>query len=263
MTKIKPYAFTLFARRYGENALLDCLERNEQNGIIYHREGINGDYDEFDDVEELIHFIQTGRRTREKEGIPSMDEARSLLEEGGRMNPGPWIRHSEYVAEAAGKIAAECEGLDEETAYICGLLHDIGRRFGVSYLAHVYDGYTFLMERGYEKAARTALSHSFNRKKMEDYIGKFDISEEKQEELKNLLDAMEYDEYDYLIQLCDSIAVADGIVSLEERMNDVISRYGYYPQDKWDRNMALKEYFEKKMGKDLYTVVPMKSTPEH
>lgn len=263
LTKIKPYAFTLFARRYGENALLDCLERNEQNGIIYHREGINGDYDEFDDVEELIHFIQTGRRTREKEGIPSMDEARSLLEEGGRMNPGPWIRHSEYVAEAAGKIAAECEGLDEETAYICGLLHDIGRRFGVSYLAHVYDGYTFLMECGYEKAARTALSHSFNRKKMEDYIGKFDISEEKQEELKSLLDAMEYDEYDYLIQLCDSIAVADGIVSLEERMNDVKSRYGYYPQDKWDRNMALKEYFEKKMGKALYTVVPMKSTPEH
>lgn len=195
-------------------------------------------------------------------GLPSMDEARSFLEEGGRMNPGPWIQHSEYVAEAAGKIAAECEGLDEETAYICGLLHDIGRRFGVSYLAHVYDGYKFLMEHGYEKAARTALSHSFNGKKMEDYIGKFDISEEKKEELKSLLDAMEYDENDYLIQLCDSIAVGDGIVSLEERMNDVKSRYGYYPQEKWDRNMALKEYFEKKMGKDLYTVVPMKSTPE-
>lgn len=195
-------------------------------------------------------------------GLPSMDEARSFLEEGGRMNPGPWIQHSEYVAEAAGKIAAECEGLDEEMAYICGLLHDIGRRFGVSYLAHVYDGYKFLMEHGYEKAARTALSHSFNGKKMEDYIGKFDISEEKKEELKSLLDAMEYDEYDYLIQLCDSIAVGDGIVSLEERMNDVKSRYGYYPQEKWDRNMALKEYFEKKMGKDLYTVVPMKSTPE-
>jgi hypothetical protein len=42
--------------------LLDCLERNEQNGIIYHREGIMGDYDEFDDLEELIHFIKTGIR---------------------------------------------------------------------------------------------------------------------------------------------------------------------------------------------------------
>lgn len=60
--KIKPYAFTLFARRFGEEALLDCLERNEKNGVVYHREGINGDYDEFTDVEELIRFIQTGKR---------------------------------------------------------------------------------------------------------------------------------------------------------------------------------------------------------
>lgn len=71
LAKIKPYAFTMFARRYGEDVLLDCLERNEQNGIIYHREGINGDYDEFDDVEELIHFIQTGSRLREEEGNES------------------------------------------------------------------------------------------------------------------------------------------------------------------------------------------------
>ena len=38
----------------------DCLERNEKNGIVYHREGINGDYDEFDDVEKLIMFIKEG-----------------------------------------------------------------------------------------------------------------------------------------------------------------------------------------------------------
>ena len=50
------------ARRYGVQALLDCLERNEQNGVVYHREGVVGDYDDFTDVEELIRFIQTGRR---------------------------------------------------------------------------------------------------------------------------------------------------------------------------------------------------------
>lgn len=62
LSKIKPYAFTLFAKRYGENHLLDCLERNEQRGIVYHREGILGDYDDFDDIEQLISFIQTGAR---------------------------------------------------------------------------------------------------------------------------------------------------------------------------------------------------------
>lgn len=42
--------------------LLDCLEENEQKGIVYHREGIIGDYDDFDDVEKLIEFIMTGKR---------------------------------------------------------------------------------------------------------------------------------------------------------------------------------------------------------
>ena len=62
LAKIKPYAFTEFARKYGENTLLDCLEKNEKNGVIYHREGINGDYDDFNDAEALIQFIWTGRR---------------------------------------------------------------------------------------------------------------------------------------------------------------------------------------------------------
>ena len=58
--KIKPRAFAEFARRYGVDELLDCLERNEKAGIIYHREGIMGDYDDFDDLEKLIDFIGTG-----------------------------------------------------------------------------------------------------------------------------------------------------------------------------------------------------------
>ena len=62
MAKIKPYGFTLFAKRYGEARLLDCLERNEKAGIVYHREGINGDYDDFDNVEKLIDFINTEKR---------------------------------------------------------------------------------------------------------------------------------------------------------------------------------------------------------
>lgn len=59
--KNKPKAFTEFARRYGEKNLLDCLERNEKQGVVYHREGINGDYDEFEDTEQLISFIMNGR----------------------------------------------------------------------------------------------------------------------------------------------------------------------------------------------------------
>ena len=58
LAKLKPYGFTIFAKRYGLETLLDCLERNEKNGVVYHREGIYGDYDGFTDLEELIAFIK-------------------------------------------------------------------------------------------------------------------------------------------------------------------------------------------------------------
>lgn len=62
LSKIKPYAFTQFIKRYGVEKLLDCLEENEKNGVVYHRDGINGDYDDFEDAEQLIQFILTGLR---------------------------------------------------------------------------------------------------------------------------------------------------------------------------------------------------------
>lgn len=69
------------------------------------------------------------------------------------------------------------------------------------------------------------------------------------------LKAVSMDEYDRLIQLCDSISGAEGVLDIEERMEDVRRRYGGYPQEKWDKNLEIKRYFEQKMGKDIYIVV--------
>ena len=104
-------------------------------------------------------------------------------------------------------------------------------------------------------AAKICLTHSFNLHTVDDYIGRIDISAEKMEELKALLAATEYDDYDRLIQLLDSACGADGTKNLETRMNDVKQRYGYYPQGKWDKNFELKAYFEKLMGRDFYEVI--------
>ncbi|MCX4372535.1 MAG: DUF3795 domain-containing protein [Dysosmobacter sp.] len=53
LSKMKAYGFTIFAKRYGIEAPLDCLEQNEKRGVVYHQEGIYGDYDHFDDLEAL------------------------------------------------------------------------------------------------------------------------------------------------------------------------------------------------------------------
>ncbi|MBE5855616.1 MAG: hypothetical protein E7297_09700 [Lachnospiraceae bacterium] len=63
-------------------------------------------------------------------------------------------------------------------------------------------------------------------------------------------------DYDRLIQLCDSMATAEGVAKMEERMLDVKRRYGSYPQDKWDANIGLRAYFEEKAGgKNIYELV--------
>ncbi len=191
---------------------------------------------------------------------PSRAIAEYLLEESAKMNPGPWQAHSVAVARAAEKVAravaaAGGNSLEPDKAYIYGLLHDVGRRCGYTYMAHVIDGYEYLAAMGFEGAARICLTHSFNLQTTEDYIGKVDISEERLGKVKNLLASYEYDDYDRLIQLLDSTCGADGTQNLEQRMGDVKARYGYYPQEKWDKNFELKAYFEKLMKKDLYEVI--------
>lgn len=187
--------------------------------------------------------------------LPSREEAEKLLQEAEACNPGPWGNHSRVAAHCAEKIAQECEDLDSDKAYIVGLLHDIGRKFGVRHMGHVSDGYSYMMSLGYDEVAQICLTHSFNNQTTEDYVGNRDTTDEELQMIQDALQSVKMDEYDRLIQLCDSIAGAEGIMDIEERMEDVKRRYGGYPMNKWNTNLAIKKHFEEKMGKDLYTVV--------
>ena len=187
-------------------------------------------------------------------GFPSRETAEELLQEAETHNPGPWVSHSRNVAFCAQKIAEACD-IDGEKAYILGLLHDIGRKFGVRHLGHIYDGYKYMLALGYEQAAKICLTHSFGNQDITMYIGKFDIFTSEQQELETALNAAVYDDYDRLIQLCDALGAADGVVDIEERMQDVKNSYGSYPQEKWNKNLELKKYFETKANKDIYEIV--------
>lgn len=185
---------------------------------------------------------------------PSKEEAGRLLREAEACNPGPWGSHSRVAALCAQRIAAAA-GLDSEKAYVLGLLHDIGRKFGTGHLKHVYDGYHYMMELGYDAAARICLTHSFCLPGLEVYIGKRDIPDFQQAELQNLLECIEFDDYDRLIQLCDCLAGAEGVMDMEARMTDVEIRYGFYPREKREANLALRRHFEEKCGQDIYSLV--------
>ena len=107
--------------------------------------------------------------------------------------------------------------------------------------------------------AKICLTHSFHDQTLKDYIGKFDTTEEELGLIETKLAETVMDDYDKLIQLCDSIAGSEGVVDMEERMEDARRRYGFYPQDKREANFRLKEYFEAEMGRDLYEVVEKES----
>ena len=185
---------------------------------------------------------------------PSKTEAKSLLSDGGKCNPGPWINHSKTAAHCAEKIALY-SGLCPEKAYVLGLLHDIGRKFGKRHLGHVSDGYSYMMELGYPDAARICLTHSFNEMQIEGYVGNFDTTEAETTLIRTKLKETKPDDYDLLIQLCDAISGSDGVMDILDRMNDVKRRYGHYDQNKWNRNLELKTLFERRMKLDLYAAV--------
>ena len=186
--------------------------------------------------------------------FPNRHLAEKILADAEHSNPGSWGSHSRICALCAERIASKC-GLDPHKAYVLGLLHDIGRKFGVRHLGHVYDGYLYMTELGFFDVARVCLTHSFCVKSANCFVGKTDISAEEAIILYKKLEETEYDEYDLLIQLCDCLAGADSILDMESRMLDVKNRYGVYPQDKWDKNMELKQHFEKLCGENIYRIV--------
>jgi hypothetical protein len=193
--------------------------------------------------------------------LPSVAEAERFLEEGQDKNPGSWSKHSQNVALAARSIAKHHFALDPDTAYVMGLLHDIGRQEGVTGMRHALDGYTFLLGLGYDDAARICLTHSFPVQDARAIFGRWDVSEEEWHFIERYVAEARYDDYDRLIQLCDCLGMAEGIVLLEKRMMDVALRYGAQnlnelTVEKWRAYIRLGHQFSQAIGQSIYNILP-------
>ena len=173
---------------------------------------------------------------------PDRKTAEQAIREAYESNPGGWAEHSRYVAQACENIASHCKGLSGEKAYVLGLLHDIGRYAGVSSEKHLIDGYRYCSARGWSKAAQICI----------------DVSEEDFLFMKNFVANAVYDDYDLLVQLCDSLALPTGFCLLEKRFVDVTIRYGAHPftVDRWKKILQIKAFFEEKAGCSIYDLLP-------
>jgi hypothetical protein len=190
--------------------------------------------------------------------IPSLSQAQDYLTEGEERNPGPWVAHSIQTAEASQRIAAAHPALDPGSAYILGLLHDIGRREGIAGMRHVIDGYNFLMAEGYPGAARICLTHSYPLQDVETSSGPWDGSTNERKFLAEYLAQNEYTPYDRLIQLCDAICLPSGPVLMEKRLLDVTLRYGpnKFTIHQWRAYLDIQAEFEGVIGGSIYSLLP-------
>ena len=173
-------------------------------------------------------------------------------------NPGPWGDHSRYVAAGCRIVAERC-GMDGERAYLYGLLHDIGRYPGFTGIRHMYDGYRFCMERGWEKAARICLNHGYLiPEDVDAIIGNRDLTDGEQQEVERIIGGMVYDDYDLLVQLFDALSLPTGFCLLEKRWIDVAMRYGTHPANvkRWKRTLEIKGMFEQRLGCNVYSLLP-------
>ena len=190
--------------------------------------------------------------------IPTFEQAEAFLQDGARLNPGPWVAHARHVGRAARAIAGAHPDLEPDVAYVLGVLHDIGRRCGPSGMRHGLDGYGFLAEQGYEDAGRVCLTHSFPYKHIDAVFGEWDCNEDELAFVAAYLAAIRYNDYDRLIQLCDSLAMASGFVLMEKRWVDVLLRYGpnEFTVRKWQATRQIKQDFEATIGRSIYDLLP-------
>ena len=188
----------------------------------------------------------------------TLSQAEKELELASELNAGQWIQHSISVAKNAKLIAEKVTDMNSNNAYIMGLMHDIGRRAGVTGIKHIFDGYDYMISSGQSDIARICLTHSFPLKDIKSYSGKIDCSAEQLAFLQSFLKNTEYNNYDILIQLCDAISLPNGACIMEKRFVDVALRNGISDLtiEKWKAFIKAKKYFDTLCGCDIYSLLP-------
>lgn len=198
----------------------------------------------------------------------SIENAKKLIEELkereiilGR-KPETWFTYENHimgVANVAKKIASKIDGMNIGEVYVSAMLHDICRteedrkqRF------HGILGYEKLKDID-EKSARSALLHMFPWNKLPEYEKCSKMFFNKQEDYDFVADFIkkhETTDEDLLIQLADSLANKNGIVTLEQRAKEYSERHGVeLPQEVIEPRYKLKSYFDIKAGCEIYSLL--------
>ncbi len=192
------------------------------------------------------------------------------------------IQHGRSVGEAAGRIAKALneagQNLDVERIIILGRIHDIGKLDGFyNFIGHLLKGYADLKREHYpDEYCNICLTHSFIKndanftlsgsvfdpkflpsKEFMDSLSDVIPESDKCQFLTNFIAQHEFTLEEKIISLCDLMCFFD-ILTLEQRMINIISRHGTYQntQNFVNEALALKAEIDQMLGYNLYGLFP-------
>ena len=117
-----------------------------------------------------------------------------------------------------------------------------------------------------EDIARACLVHTFPFNRLESFEHYRKIFFDKKEDYDLLADYIRshpLNDYDLLVQMADGLANAYGLVTIEERVDEYARRHGIEPPQSMLCSMyELKDYFDRKIGRDVYSLFNRISTKD-
>lgn len=170
-----------------------------------------------------------------------------------------YIFHTQGIAFASRLIASHISGMDAQKAYICGLLHDYGKKYNEREIGrfHGLIGFQELKAMGFSLPSRICLTHTFADKN----INIADFPSYPQEDLQlcqSILSSLEYDDYDRLVQFVDRLFEGFTIIPFSERAQAIGQRYhlsdaivGKLIKD----GQILKNYLDCLCGENVYKIL--------
>ncbi len=189
------------------------------------------------------------------------DEALNILKkERGKLESDMWIEHQICVGNTAGKIA-KALGLDEDKEKALGYIHDIGKRYGIKErgaLVHGYKGYEYLKKLGYdEEYAGICILHSYLNNDINCLADITDKNGLEYEFQKYYVENHKYTDEEKIINFCD-LMCTNKVLTMEKRLIDLLVRHGVFETTQYHIKEALKlkQYFDNKLGYNLYNLFP-------
>ncbi len=167
--------------------------------------------------------------------------------------------HTLGVAACCEKLAYCC-GLDEEKAFVLGLLHDIGksRSERQEKIFHGLEGYNQMMNMGYSKVAQICITHSFPSADFNDNNYLFYKKMGILPQIHKLMKQMSLDDYDYMVQLCDLFFEGLNKTNFENRFKGIMNRYNLSLEnisELYQNALKNKKHFDERACVDVYKVL--------